>query len=242
MFSRRAMMERRLCLSAASSSENECDDTDARPPILVVLVLFQKEAFHSLALTSLLQSLDESGLAGYFQLLIYDNSPRLQSIIADNIPIPFHFIQDSENGGLFRAYTTALKIAEQEKNEWLLMLDQDTSLNADFIQKLCFQLPKAAHNKRCAALVPKLLAKNQIISPARVLWGGGLLPLKKRSVGFPPFEITALNSGSLLRVSAIKAVGGFNSTFWLDYSDHWFFNRLYRMHFSVYVLDSALIT
>ena len=88
--------------------------------------------------------------------------------------------------------------------------------------------------------MPKLLSKNSIISPARVLFGGRFLPVDETFIGFPAREIMALNSGTLLRISAIREVGGFNPTFWLDYLDHWLFNRLYRSDFMVYVLDAVL--
>ena len=211
----------------------------ARPPILAVLVLYQVEPSSSLTLTSFLRALDESGLAGQFKLLIYDNSPS-ESVLPGGIPVPITYIHDPSNGGLFRAYTAALQKAEREGNEWLLLLDQDTVLDAGYLKTLWFSLPEAAGNLRCAVLAPKLLSKNKVISPARVLWGGRLLPVDKTLSGISPWEIMALNSGTLLRISAIREIGGFNPVFWLDYLDHWLFNRLHRAGYSMYVLDAAL--
>lgn len=65
-------------------------------------------------------------------------------------------------------------------------------------------------------------------------------PIDSEFVGIPSWEITALNSGTVLKVSAIDAIGGFNSSFWLDYLDHWLFNRLYRFGYSIYVLNVVL--
>ena len=211
----------------------------AGPPILAVLVLYQVEACSGLTLTSLLRALDESGLVDQFKLLIYDNSPS-QSTLPDGIPVPFTYIHDPANGGLFQAYTAALQKAEREGNEWLLLLDQDTVLDAGYLKTLWHSLPEAAGNLRCAVLAPKLLSKNKIISPARVLWGGCLLPVDKTLSGISPWEIMALNSGTLLRISAVREIGGFNPVFWLDYLDHWLFNRLHRAGYSMYVLDAAL--
>ena len=211
----------------------------ARTPILVVLVLYQREISCSLSLTSFSRALEESGLTSQFRLLVYDNSP-FQSVLPDKIPMPFSCIHDPANGGLFRAYSTAMQLAEKEGYEWLLLLDQDTVLNEGYLKTLWFNLPEASKNLRCAALVPKLLSQNSIISPARVLFGGRFLPVDKTFIGFPPWEVTAFNSGTLLRISAIREVGGFNPRFWLDYLDHWLFNRLYRSDFMVYVLDAVL--
>lgn len=244
MFSCTAEMGRRPCLSAVNSPMPTAGSPgirpDRSPPILVVLVLYQKDASSSTSMVSFLQALDESGLASQFRLLVYDNSP-IQSVLPDRIPIPFSQIHDPTNGGLFRAYTAALELAENEGTEWLLLLDQDTVLDATYLKTLCLNLPEAVGNPRCAAMVAKLLSKNKIISPARVLWGGLDLPVNKKFTGIPPWEITALNSGTLLRASAIRAMGGFNPRFWLDYLDHWVFNRLHHAGYLVYVMDAVLL-
>jgi GT2 family glycosyltransferase len=211
----------------------------AGPPILAVLVLYQVEASNCLTLVSFFRALDESGLVSQFRLLIYDNSP-CRSIGPLASPVPFSCIHDPANGGLFGAYNSALQMAEKEGNDWLLLLDQDTEINADYLKKLWRGLGDWAGEQRCAALVPKLLAKNAIISPTRVLWGWRLLPVDKTFTGMAPWEIAVLNSGTLLRISAVREVGGFNQAFWLDYLDHWLFNRLYSAGYQVFVLDAEL--
>lgn len=227
-------------LWCAAEGGYACNDmTGARPPILAVLVLYQVEASSSLTLVSFLRALDESGLASQFRLLIYDNSPS-QSAVPDIMPIPFSCIHDPTNGGVARAYNMALQVAEKEGNDWLLLLDQDTMIDAGYLRTLLRSLGRLAGNRRYAALAPKLLSGKRIISPARVLWGGRLLPVDKTLIGIAPWEIVALNSGTLLRISAIREIGGFNPTFWLDYLDHWLFNRLHRAGYLVYMLDAEL--
>jgi len=178
-------------------------------------------------------------LAREFRLLIYDNSPS-RSSLPDAKPLPLSYTHDPANSGLTGAYNTALGLAEKEGHEWLLLLDQDTVVNASYLKELWRRLFELARNRQCAALAPRLLAENEIISPARVLWGGRLLPVNNTLSGIAPWEIVALNSGALLRVSALRALGGFNSEFWLDYLDHWLFNRLHRAGYVVYVLDAEL--
>ncbi len=211
----------------------------ARPSILAVLVLYQVGTSSSLTLVSFLRALGESGLASQFRLLIYENSPT-QSAVPDAMPMPFSYIHDPANGGLAGAYSAALRLAEKEGNEWLLLLDQDTVIDASYLKELWCSLFELASNRRCAALVPKLRAGHETISPTKVLWGGRLLPVDERLIGIAPWEVVALNSGTLLRVSAVRELGGFNPEFWLDYLDHWIFNRLHRAGFFVYVLDAGL--
>ncbi len=226
-------------LSAANHNHAVHDMTGTEPPILAVLVLYQVEASSSVTLVSFSRALNESGLTNQFKLLIYDNSPS-QSAAPDTMPIPFEFIHDPGNGGLVGAYNAALQVAEHEGIGWLLLLDQDTVINAGYLKTLWLGQIELADNQQCAALVPKLLSKNKVISPSRVLWGGRLPPVDKTLSGIAPWEIVALNSGTLLRVSAVREVGGFNPAFWLDYLDYWLFNRLHRAGHFVYVLNAEL--
>jgi len=240
-------MERGSCLFVASSppcpaavEKTICGMTaGVSPPILAVVVLYQMAAIRSPTLLSFGRALAESGLASQFSLLIYDNSPT-RSFVPDAMPLPSSYIHDSTNGGLTGAYNTALRLAEKEGHEWLLLLDQDTVINASYLKELLLRLFELAGNRHCVALAPRLLAENETISPARVLRGGRLLPVDKTLSGITPWEIVALNSGALLRVSAVRALGGFNPEFWLDYLDHWIFNRLHHAGYLVYVMDAEL--
>ena len=227
-------------MDTAVDSHGSDGSTTAGPPILVVLVLYQRcETFNSPSLTSFLNALDKSGLKSSFRIFIYDNSP-FKSKLPDSFPIPFQYFHDPGNGGLFRAYTAALQLAEKNGHEWLLLLDQDTVLDVHYLETLRSALVKTASNSRCAALVPKLLSKQRIISPTRVYWGGWTFPVKTTFAGYPRWEIMALNSGTLLRISAIRALGGLEPKFWLDYLDHWLFNRLQAAGHLINVLDTAL--
>jgi len=225
--------------SCAESGHDRNGMAGDRQAVLAVLVLYQVEASSSPALMSFMQALGETGLASRFRLLIYDNSPS-RSSVPDAMPLPSSYIHDPANGGLTAAYDAALRLAEKEGHEWLLLLDQDAVINASYLKELGRRLFELAGNRQCAVLAPRLLAENEIISPARVLWGGRLLPVDKTLSGIAPWEIVALNSGALLRVAAVRELGGFNPEFWLDYLDHWIFNRLHHAGYLVYVMDAEL--
>lgn len=207
--------------------------------VTAVVVLYQVEAQRCRALMSLCRALAETDLARRFTLLVYDNSPKA-SALPPRIPVACSHIHDPGNGGLVAAYDAALRLAEKNGDEWLLLLDQDTEVTGAYLQAAFRGLREAGINPRCAALAPKLVCKNAIISPARILWGGRLSPVGEKMTGIVPWEAMALNSGTLLRVSALRALGGFNPRFWLDYLDYWVFNRLYRAGYLLYVLDAVL--
>jgi GT2 family glycosyltransferase len=211
---------------------------DAQPTLLAVLVLYEMRASDSPTLVSLCKSLAESDVARQFRLLIYDNSASPSPLPA--IPVPFSYIHDPTNGGLVTAYNTALGLAQEGRNEWLLLLDQDTVLTSDYLNTLFRTLCRVRMDARCAALVPKLVCGNKVVSPVRVLWGGRLAPVDQGRFGTVLGEPMALNSATLLRVSAILEIGGFDHRFWLDYLDHWVFNRLHRARYTLYVIDAVL--
>jgi GT2 family glycosyltransferase len=208
-------------------------------PILAVMVLYGMRVSESVAFQSFMAALDDPMLATHFRLLIYDNSPTA-SALPDGMKIPSEYFHDPSNGGVAKAYNAALALAEKHGNAWLLLLDQDTRLNANYLRALCQHAQDPQLAVFCAAFVPKLLAGEKIISPGWVRWHGRVAAVNRTFSGIAHKELAALNSGTLLQVSAIRALGGFNMEFWLDYLDHWLFNRLFKMTFNVYVMDNYL--
>lgn len=211
----------------------------ASPSILAVVVLYQMAASCSPTLLSFCRALDESGLASQFRVLIYDNSPARQAVPI-GFPAAIQYLHDPANGGVAAAYNAALQTAEKGGIEWLLLLDQDTEISADYLKTLCRNLLATATERRFAAWVPKIRSRNEIVSPARVLWAGGTAPLDMAFRGEAPGETAAINSGALLRVSSLQEIGGFNRDLRLDFLDIWVFNRLHRAGYRVYVLDAVL--
>jgi len=191
------------------------------------------------SLFSFAQSVNELKIEYLFEVLIYDNSLKKTSL-PDTISIPFTYVHDPSNNGLVGAYNLALKKSINCRSDWLLLLDQDTTLNSEYLESICAIIYQNKKDLNCAAIVPKLKEKNRIISPVRVMRWGRLVPVDKQFCGVAPWEVSALNSTSLLRISAIRTIGGFHPEFWLDYQDHWIFNRLSFYDFKIFVLDIVL--
>jgi GT2 family glycosyltransferase len=206
------------------------------PRVLLVLVLYKVKPLACLTLMTLCRALHEIDLAARVKLLIYDNSP-IANCPPEGIPIEHFYVHDAKNGGLATAYNAGLEVALKDRIDWLLLLDQDTEITPQYLSRIDTLLPTIATDSRIAAIVPKLHCGGSIFSPAQVFWGGFLAPINGKFSGVAPFEATALNSGSVLRASALQHIGGFNSQFWLDYLDHWMFNQLHRAGFSIYVMD-----
>jgi GT2 family glycosyltransferase len=225
-------------------------DRDPHPTssILAVVVLYQCELFHSQSFRSLFQILNQNPeLARRFSVVIYDNSPQPQSS-APPAEFPTHYIHDPANGGLASAYNFALTRAESEKREWLLLLDQDTSPTREFLFELVETASALDATPEVAAIVPKLMVNGIIHSPAphfieqmRNQFQAAKEPLEQDVVGVQQQPLSAYNSGSTLRVSALRLIGGFPSEFWLDFLDHAVFHALHVHGYRMYVLRSVLV-
>jgi GT2 family glycosyltransferase len=215
--------------------------------ILTVVVLYNCELAQSQSFSSLFDILQANPEpAKHFSLLLYDNSPQPQSHML-SAGFPIHYIHDPSNGGLASAYNAALDRAEAERREWLLLLDQDTSLTTEFILELLEITTRLQAETEVASVVPKLRVNGRIDSPV-----AEFLALVRRQfsspepvvsedlVGIQQQRLSAYNSGSTLRVSALRSIGGFPPEFWLDFLDHVIFHALYVSGYRMYVMRAIL--
>jgi len=215
--------------------------------ILAVIVLYNCELAQSQSFVSLFDILKANPEpAKYFSLLLYDNSlqPQNHMVSAD---FPIHYIHDPSNGGLASAYNVALDRAESEQREWLLLLDQDTSLTAEFVLELVETTRNLHAQAQVAAVVPKLRVNGRIDSPAadffalvRRQFSPPEPAISEDLVGIQQRRLSAYNSGSTLRVSALRSAGGFPAEFWLDFLDHVVFHALYLSGYRMYVMRAIL--
>jgi GT2 family glycosyltransferase len=213
-----------------------------------VAVLYQCDLSQSQSVSSLLQILNEDpDLAMHFSLVLYDNSPQPQALtMAANFPT--HYVHDPSNGGLATAYNFALARAESEQCEWLLLLDQDTSPTREFIVELVQVAATLQAQPGVAAIIPKLMVDGVVHSPAipfieqlRRQFQTPMKPMGQDVVGILQQQVCPYNSGSTIRVSALRSVGGFPQEFWLDYLDHAVFHALRLRGYRVYMMLATLM-
>jgi hypothetical protein len=172
------------------------------------------------------------------QIVIYDNSPEPRAKPIADIP-GCTYVHDRDNGGTAAAYTRAAAIARDSGVDWLLLLDQDTRLSADYFAALALALaglPGAVPG----ALVPWVVHGVTPISPARVTWFGSIAPLQRDSRPPGPPRLTAIASGSLLHVPSFLELLPLPTGLWLDYVDHWIFRCLQTRSRVVRVVDQVL--
>jgi GT2 family glycosyltransferase len=215
--------------------------------IVAVAVLYRESILESASVASLLHILrDHPDWREQFSLVLYDNSPEPQPLPAE-LPVTPMYIHDGTNGGLAPAYQFALDQAIAAGIPWLLLLDQDTALTEEFLAEGLQRISELQTSTEIGGVVPKLVAKGIIYSPEsdflyrlRRQFRGEQHSVELASLGVQPRPLNAYNSGALLRVRALQAIGGFPRDFWLDFLDHAVFWEMQQHGFRLFVMQTAL--
>ncbi len=215
--------------------------------ITVVIVLYEKAARASEAFSSLRSILDDRPRWGkQFEILLYDNSPMPPADTDDWLDAKY--VHDASNGGLSAAYNHALRLAKTNASEWLLLLDQDTTLTDEYVQALLAAADAEQSHLDIGAIVPLLELDKTIYSPEENFFYHlrHQFPEMRYYRASPDMQglqtrpLNAYNSGALMRVSALEAIDGFPADFRVDYLDHAVFHRFHRAGYSLYVLNVKL--
>jgi GT2 family glycosyltransferase len=204
--------------------------------VLAVIVLYKMKPSESVTFNTLQKAISclQRGQVD-IKILLYDNTPGGQNIGV--LPGGVQYKADLENNGLAKAYNYALKIAQENCYDWLLTLDQDTTLPVDFMRKLCDTMTFVTPMNAVAAIVPYVSGNTRPISPSIPVnhWTSTKY-FPDGFIGIPLEKLVlAVNSASTLRVGALRAVGGYDERFWLDLCDVEMYHRLQSRDYRVFV-------
>jgi GT2 family glycosyltransferase len=204
------------------------------PKVLVVVVRYRTPLEESETMRTLSCCLAEDAeLRRKFATLIWDNSPVAQPM--PNFPVQVEYRHSGENVGVAGAYNYAIERAEQCGASWLLLLDQDTKLPEGFLAAMHEHAIRLESETRIAAVAPAVLMNGVPVSP-KILsrWGGAKDPAP--NFAGPVFEeLIIMNSGMLLRLAALKRIGGYSMDFWLDFSDRYVCHMLAKYGYGAWL-------
>jgi GT2 family glycosyltransferase len=209
--------------------------------VCAVIVLYKIRASDSPSLQTLLAAAEEvSSSEIKLQILIQDNTPGGQNIGA--IPGAIRYETAPENPGLADAYNRALEFAQANNYEWLLTLDQDTTLPRDYLVHMVKHVKHLGSDARICAIVPQMVDQGRNLSPFR--FAAGFMPrwFAFGFVGTPSRATYALNSAAVLRVASLAEIGGYDYRFPLDISDIDLFHRLHAAGKRVFVAGDILVS
>ena len=212
----------------------------ARGRILAVIVLYKTAPGDSASFRTLRASIEESPDPSLVKMFFYDNTPGGQP--EAKIPEGTSCESHAKNSGLATAYNRALAIALEEGYDWLLTLDQDTSLPLDFVTQLSVATSYALTLPTVGAVVPQIRDRQRLISPMvlRLRMLPKFIAEEFVGIALDP-TISAVNSAAAVRVSALKSIGGYDPRFTLDYSDAVMFSRLQKNGFRLFVAGNIRV-
>jgi len=169
--------------------------------------------------------------------IIYDNSPETVNL-PDDIPNYVSYIHNKNNPGLATAYNYGVEVSISHNCHWMLLLDHDTEMTTDYFTRVFELFEKEMLTPDIVAVMPIVRANGVTIAPVKTDFQDHHQPLNK--TGKLRGNITGINSGTIVRVSFLKQLGGFNLSFPLDYLDHWFFNEVNKASRFIYVVDTVI--
>lgn len=202
--------------------------------ILAVVVLYKRSPRESQTIQSLIQVFERNpALTDSVRVLLWDNSP----IPAVNVSLPFSFDLRSaqRNVGTSGAYNYAMDLAESLQYPWLLLLDQDTTVSDEFLLGMVGYARRFRDQLEIATVVPFISSHGALVSPRRLRSFNRVQQIPQTFSGLCKDRAYAVNSATLMRVSALREVGGYSEEFWLDLSDVYVFQALNRQGRFMYI-------
>ena len=125
-------------------------------------------------------------------------------------------IVNKDNIGVAGAYNQAATLAISQGYEWLLLMDQDAVAPVGLVQQLMRGIDRWGGTRLPAVLCPLSIGSD---------------PTGRQSVA-PDADVAVdfcMNAGSVVRLAAWEAIGGYDEGFFLDYVDYDFCFRC-RQH------------
>jgi len=202
--------------------------------ILAVIVVYKMSPLQTPSFLSIQQAREAvPSVRLDLKVYLYDNSCDGQD--PGSVPEGVEYHAASRNEGLSQAYNDALRFALANGYEWLLTLDQDTSLPSNFLKRVTEIAGAVANDPSIAAIAPLISDGGVNISPTWFFADALPRYYNKNTIGTGRPRTYAFNSAATLRVASLVKVGGYNPWFWLDYSDGYIFRQLQHHNLRVFV-------
>jgi len=211
--------------------------------IFVIIVIYKEEYFLTKSYVSLLKSYLNFNNQSRLDICIYDNSPEPTNKSKNELNIKVHYIHNPLNPGVGKAYNEGVLLAKKLDKKYILLLDQDSQLKNDFLQKMIFEINKQPQLNIFAPIVISKIT-GEVLSPKE--YNYNFFNSKKIDFNLNIKEIATkkysiINSGMIIKVNLFNQVGGYNENILLDFSDHEFISRLSKFIEKISLLDTKII-
>jgi GT2 family glycosyltransferase len=208
--------------------------------IVAVVVLYKRRPESSETINSLATILEKNpGVLESIRILIWDNSPN--ALDHPHFPFPCEYKHGGRNVGTSGAYNHALHLAATAGSPWLLLLDQDTTLTDEFLPRMLEYSVRLQDSSEVGSVVPFVYSHGQLVSPRLLRRFNRNLQIPLGFHGIWRKRGYAVNSSALVKTAALMESGGYSDEFWLDLSDVYAFQAMYRKQRFMYVASDLVL-
>ncbi len=202
--------------------------------VLFAVTIYRLRVIDSKAWISL-----ENALAPFGQialLFVYDNSPIAQELPRSPLLTP-QYEHDANNPGISAAFNAAYRFAKGRGKRWLLLLDQDTLVNALAIAQYAAAVKAYPSHSLFAPIV---VDSKGMLSPFRFRYGRGFRVSRLATAFLPLQEFRAINAGLLVSSDLFRRTGGYEEAIVLDFSDIAFLEKVKPICDSLGLVDAII--
>lgn len=188
--------------------------------------------------TPSIQSLINCSKSGCkLKIIIWDNSPTPQDHDISSHGIEAQYISTPENINLSTIYNSVIS-NYIEKEDYLLLLDQDSNLPYDFLFK---NVEAVKSNSDVNLFLPLVHANNRWVSPLSYICGWGKYWKSPRLGLISPQGICAINSGMLISAKYLmRTFSGYDERLRFYGTDTQFMLEYMDTQSNLYVVNSTL--
>lgn len=196
--------------------------------LLPIVIIYQEDYHDSNIYKSLLYKYD------HLHIILYDNSPTPVNQKYSSQYI--HYFHNPDNGGVTVGYNKGADFGASNLNvEYIVLLDQDTQFEENYLEKLSIEISRKAYDLYAPVIKTR---DNNPCSPVKVT------PLSIKGIDIKPgiiplSEYKPINSGACIRLASFMKVGGYNENIKLDFADFDFFERLNATVSNYMIVDSV---
>jgi len=202
---------------------------------LILIVLYECKVKESLSYISLLKSSEHLGNS---KLILWDNSPSVQSIDTNKIRFLQHveYIHTPENMSLSKIYNHVIQ--ENEEYDNMIILDQDSSFSSDYLEKLNGAIIK---HPSINLFLPVIKSKETIVSPGDYKVFKGSYWKKEKYGIINAKNILAINSGMAINFNYLKnTYKGYDERLRFYGTDTFFMREYSKDNNFLFVIDYVL--
>lgn len=197
--------------------------------IYVAIVIYNKKCSESISMSSVEKWMSKEE----FKMIVFDNSTKDYGNKEYCQKKSYKYITYYQNKGLSFAYNRIVENIGKEKANYILILDDDTELNEEFVKEIkeCKEadiyLPIVRSNKDDYFFSPSIK-----VNRVRTVPIFSIEEIKNK-------RITAINSGMLVKTNVYENIL-YDEDLFLDYVDHDFMDKVNEKEYKIKILSATI--